>query len=427
MTEIEIPRNIEAEISVLGSILINQKSIYTTKTAPSDFYESKHSVIFSAMADMAKKIERIDVVTLAEELENRNQLDAVGGRAYLASLVNQTVNANHIGHYAKIIKDKSYLRKLLDVGTAIRSLVQSSGPAEGILAKANQLLYAIREDQSSGKTAKELVRMYEDESVIQQNKKGYIGIPSGLLPIDEVIDGIRPGHLWIVGGYTSSGKSFFALNIVQHLLTQKKRVVFYSLEMSQLDLTQRLISLISGINGTKAMKSRIPEEIELIDTAKGMIYESDLTIYQGLSDWDKIKLSILEENTKNPVDCVFIDYLQLILSREKSEYDTLRVVSSELQALAQELGVPVIALSQVSNEQAKNESIVIGYKGSGNIAASADLAIELRNDEPDQQSLREKIERGEPYLIKVLVRKNRHGRVGSWQGLFSTTNGRITL
>lgn len=418
---IKFPYNTEAEQAVIGSILLKGDLVYNSKLSPEDFYDPKLRRIYAEMKKMAGELVRIDILTVSERVDES---------PYMAAIMNSTPTTANLSHYENIVAEKSKLRKIISVGLEISELAQNDGKPEKILAEANKKLLGVRGEDEAVSGGKELVSIYEKAQIEYTEKlksgKEIIGLSSGFKFLDRIIDGIRPGHLWVIGGATSVGKSFFAINILDSLLKQKKRVIFYSLEMSKLDITQRVVGLISGINGMSGLKGYTDEyEKNEIEKAKQEVYSSGLNVYKGEHHWNNIKLSMLEQHNKEPVDCFFIDYIQQIESDERSHYDTLRVVSKELQSYAQSLGVPVIAFSQLSNESINTKSDAIGYKGSGDIANSADLGLELRLDEDSKELLKEKFEKKEPIKIKLIARKNRHGQMGTQDLLFDPIYGKF--
>ena len=418
---IKQPHNIEAEQAVIGSILLKGDLIYKSRLSPEDFYEPKNRRLYAEMKKMAGELVRIDILTLSERIDES---------AYMAAVMNSTASTLSLRYYEDIVMEKSKLRKIISVGMEITELAQMGGEPESILAEANRKMLSVRGTDEAVSGGKELVEIYETAQIEYATKLAsgnqIIGLESGFKFLDRIIDGIRPGHLWVIGGATSVGKSFFSINIIESLIKQKKRVVFYSLEMSKLDITQRIIGLLSSVNGISGLKGFVDEnEKELIERAKQEIYSSRVSVYKGEHHWNNIKLSMLEQHNKEPVDCFFIDYLQQIESDEKTHYDTLRVVSKELQGYAQSLGVPIIAFSQLSNESINSHSESIGYKGSGDIANSADLGLELRLDEESKDILKEKFKNKEPIRIKLIARKNRHGQMGTQDLLFDPIYGKF--
>lgn len=257
---------------------------------------------------------------------------------------------------------------------------------------------------------KDILVEYAKKQKINKEKTGIIGLSTGIPKLDNLMDGIRRGHFWIIGGNTSSGKTFFSLNILAKLLNQDAGVVFYSLEMNKEDILSRILGIIAQENGTKIFKGQ--ESYDVIN-AKEQLERSNLSIYSELRDVDDIILSMMEEKIVNGVDVVVIDYLQLLSSKtQRTEYELLRDASTKFQDIAKKLKITIIALSQLSNEAIRNKtSEVLGFKGSGNIGASADLGIEL-NPQDTKEERDRKLASGDIINYKLNIKKNRHGMVG---------------
>lgn len=307
---------------------------------------------------------------------------------------------------------------------AVETLVESSSEKEvedpfKFIAQLQQNLIQISSNNELENTGtKELVTDFEhlQQEFDEKNKNGdsLLGISCGFPKIDECIDGLRKGHLWVCGGYTSSGKTFFALNVVANLIKQGKKVAFFSLEMSKVDIIGRLLGLLTDMSSYFILKhEHTTEEREKIEEAKKILVNSGLTIHSKNNHIDTMLMSMLSQSLRGNLDCIVIDYAQLIQSNFKNEYDTLTDISVKLQAFAQKYEVPIILLSQISNEAARNpDSDVIGFKGSGALAASADMAIELVNSEKDKAERMRKFREGKPVDVRLTIKKNRHGRTG---------------
>jgi len=253
---------------------------------------------------------------------------------------------------------------------------------------------------------------------------GLIGISTGYEKLDEIIDGLRKGHLWVIGGYTSMGKTACALNIVSNIIKQKKRVIFYSLEMTKTDILSRLLGIMTNQNGLSILKGFKHNE-EAVSKAITQIQESSFSIYSEKNELAVIESSMLEEHLTKNVDLFVVDFLQLVnVKGTKSEYETISTAILELQQTAQKLKVPIIVLSQISNEGAKyNSETVMSFKGSGSIASAADLAIEINIGETDKSVWKQKMYQSESVKMIWNVRKNRHGKVGSLDMLFTGQTG----
>lgn len=282
-------------------------------------------------------------------------------------------------------------------------------------------------DAGSTKENPEIKKIMDDFSEVTKQYQSLppgslLGIPTGMPKLDEAIDGIRAPHFWIIGAYTSMGKTFFMLNLLLSLLKQNKKVVLYSLEMSKIDIAARLMGMLTSTEGKKILKGETSTSIE---EARLFLSGSSLRVINERRELSKICLSMTEECMADRVDVFFVDYLQQIFDKDSdSEYDSMRVAATEFQKLAEKYNKPIIALSQISNEAAKSpDSQVMGFKGSGTIAAACDLALELWHGEEDKHVLKEKLEASEPILMKVMIKKNRHGRTGSFKMLFDGRTG----
>jgi replicative DNA helicase len=240
-----------------------------------------------------------------------------------------------------------------------------------------------------------------------------IGLSTGYSKLDEIIDGLRKGHLWVLGGYTNMGKTAGSLNIASAVIKQGRRVVYYSLEMTKTDILSRLLGIMTNQSGLTILKG-FEHNQESVAEAVKEISDSGMSIYNEKSELSLILSSMLEEHLTKPVDLFVIDFLQLInVKGAKSEYETVSTAILELQQTAKKMGVPIIVLSQISNEGARyNNDNVMSFKGSGSIASASDLAIEINVAEIDKDKWKIKMQQNEPIRMAWNVRKNRHGRVG---------------
>jgi replicative DNA helicase len=232
----------------------------------------------------------------------------------------------------------------------------------------------------------------------------------------------------VIGGYTNMGKTATSLNIASNVIKQGKRVVYYSLEMSKTDILSRLLGIMTKESGLAILKGS-KYDSGAVAGCMELISKSESSIYNEKTELSAIEGSMLEENLNKPVDLFIVDFLQLItLKGAKSEYESVSTAILELQQTAKKLKVPIIVLSQVSNEGAKyNNEVVMSFKGSGSIAAAADLAIEINIGETDKELWKIKMHKGEPVKMLWNVRKNRHGKVGSLEMAFDGRTGVFKL
>jgi len=377
-----------------------------------DFLSYKEKLVYQTMLSyFSKGIEDWYIQTYSDLQKNN-----ITFADYLSR--NEIITAGDIEFYAKELK--TLRRKLLlsDLFADSQAKVQGAKLDDFIISFDKKFAEITADKLGQSGDIETAIAEYENLQAIyaEKMKNGIdlIGIDTGFEYLNKIIDGLQAGHLWVIGGNTSSGKTFMALNIVANLIKQQKRVGFYSLEMSKVDIFGRILGIMSGENSLKLLKrTTTPEIRQQVENIKNEIKESKMFLYTELSDLDKIKLSMIREYMKNKVDLFVVDFIQLLGANGKSEYENMKEAITEFQLLAKKLGVSIIILSQISNEAAKNRnSVVIGFKGSGDIAAAADLAIELLPEKEDLEM--DNFESDDKYKksVQLVVKKNRHGLTG---------------
>lgn len=420
------------EKALLGAILKDNKALMDIGGLKAeDFQDPQARLIFGEMLKLFQSGTRIDALNLTKELEGKVQGDPV---TILMDLMDMPTGS--VKHYVDKITDTAVRKRVKEAGQKITVLPDKNAPLDEIVSEMG-LIVAQAAETATGERADfdsclaEFERLQEIYHEKYQHGGGIIGISTGYQWLDGAIDGIRPGHFWVIGGYSSSGKTFFSLNIVANLATQGKRVLFFSLEMSKADIIARLLGIMTEVNSTIIMRQPLhADTVQTYNQAKNTLRSSGLAIYGGIHDYSRVLLAILQEHYRSPVDCVVIDYIQLFKTFGKSEYESMTVIATELQNFAKKTGIPIILLSQVSNEHAKNDSPTMGFKGSGAIGASADLGLELRIPKHvTKEVLAEKRKNNLPYNVEITAKKNRHGKMGSficdfwgWHGRFVETN-----
>lgn len=437
-SELQVPpSSAEAEWSVLGSILLDNKRIATVAriVEAEDFYLEKNALLFEKILGLFKKGMAADLTTVADCL-TEEELDNIGGYSYLASIINAIITSSHAEHYAKIVRKKSILRKLIIAGAEITNIgrIETTDIEENILQAQSAIINIANYVKKNERTdivgiLGEYEKLQEIYAEKLQSGISLLGISCGMPKIDYMIDGIRPAHLWVVGGYTSTGKTAFSLNILNSILKQGRRASYFSLEMSNTDIVGRLLGIMTGTSSMRIMKSGAgkPEEVEAINNAKKELEGRDLVIHTTEHELDQLILAMKSDHLNKPVDCFFVDFIQLItVKNAKSEYESITQASLKLQDLAKELNTPIIVLSQVNNEHAKfgKNSQVMGFKGSGGIAAAADFAVELARADK-QQDVEIKLAGGLALNIDVHVKKNRHGAIGKIEMSFCGESGQF--
>ena len=420
------PQNIEAEQSVLGGILIENTALNRVVEilTHEDFYRDAHQRIFQALVDLSEKNEPADLITLTNRLKNKNLLDDVGGSSYLAALIDMVPTAANIEHYARIVKEKATLRRLIDVATQI--ITQSyadSGDLDAFLDEAEQAIFKISEHKvkPSYYPMKDMIK--ESFKTIEQlfeRKELITGVPSGFKDLDRMTAGFQNSDLIIVAGRPSMGKTALCLDVARYAAMENSiPVMVFSLEMSKEQLALRMLC-------SEAM-------VESQRLRTGFLRESDwpkLTLAAGnLADApifidDSAAISALELRAKSRrlkaeqnLGLIVIDYLQLMRGRGKVERREQEIseISRSLKALAKELAIPVIAISQLSRrteERPRQRPQLADLRESGAIEQDADVILFV---------YREEVYREDPSnegVAEIIVGKQRNGPTGTMKLTF---------
>lgn len=433
------PNDTEAEKALLGSILLRKDALLDiSEEVTSDmFYSTKHGIIYKAMLSLQSRSEPIDLVSLTQELKSSNSLDEVGGTMYVVELSNSVPVSTNIDNYAKIIQNKYTMRRLIETGENIAEVGFSDKQNAGAAVElATSMVLGMKTDNSKEETDISDIISEFDATQEEFKKKQFgtsklIGIPSGFSKIDGAIDGLRPGHFWSIAAYTSAGKTSFLLNLINNLITSNP-VTFFSLEMSKADIISRLLGIETGIGMTKIMRHEFdtPEQVDKFTKARDRLIKSNLKIYSKTNTLDGIILSMTRDMLRNNTKVFCIDYIQLVRTKSKNEYEQITEAAQRLQTFARETGCTIIVLSQVSNEHARDPNQEVhGTKGGGSLPASVDLAIELFNEDKKEER-DDKVHDGKPLSVKAIIKKNRHGRCGyvkldftPWNGQFKESDG----
>lgn len=403
------PQATEAEQSVLGSILVDRDAILRVADflRPQDFYRQQHGDIFEAMLSLHGQREPIDLITLGDELARRDRLEAIGGAAYLASLMNTVPTAVHVEHYGRIVERKSVLRNLISAAGKIAAVgYEESNDAEVAIDRAESILFEISQHRTVGgfeSLATLLGQAYDRLEYLHEHRGQILGIPSGLSGMDLLLGGFQPSDLVILAARPSVGKTSLALNIAQHAaVRERKKVAVFSLEMSREQLALRLLSAESGIN-PRPLQTGFVDETDWSKIAQVMndMHAAPLWIddQPGLTVMElRTKARRLEAEQKG-LDLVIVDYLQLMQasmpSRDGNRVQEVSEISRGLKQLARELKVPVIALSQLSRgveQRGSAEPRLSDLRESG--CLTADTRV-LRADTGAEVSLGTLLESGE--------------------------------
>jgi len=390
------PQNLEAEQSVLGGILLDNEAMYKALEVLSeeDFYKPAHQKIFRALILLSEKGEPADLVTITQKLKSLNLLEEVGGASYVASLINTVPSAANVSYYARIVREKSVLRKLISVSSEIITKgYQDSADLDEFLDSAEKAIFDIsnKRFREGFTSVREIVKStFKVIEQLYEKKENITGVPSGFVELDRLTSGFQPSDLIVIAGRPSMGKTSLVLNMVQYATMEVKvPSAYFSLEMSKEQLVMRMLTSLAKVDSAKLRIGRLEDrDWPKLTKAAGQLSETPLFID------DSPSLSVLEIRAKcrrlrveQNLGFVVIDYLQLmrgtsrkIESREKE----ISEISRGLKALAKELQLPVVALSQlnraVENRQDKRP-IMSDLRESGAIEQDADVIAFIYRDE----------------------------------------------
>ena len=419
------PQNIEAEQSVLGSLMLGKDTIIRVADLlkPGDFYRQIHNIIFEVMLDLYEKSEPIALLSLTSRLEDRKQIDEIGGPGYLAELVNRVPTAAHIMHYAKIVHHKKVLRELIAVSEHIAQLgFKEEEDIENILDEAEQSVFRISQKnltQEFMPVKNALEEAFERIDKLHKGDGAMRGVPTGFYDLDNYLSGLQKSDLVILAARPSLGKTSMAMDIVRHVaVKQKIPVGIFSLEMSKHDVVDRLLAAQAGVDLWKLRTGRLSmdgldNDLLRIQEAMSVLSESPIFIDDAASP------TVLQMRTMgrrlqaehDNLGLIVVDYLQLIQPRTNSENMVQQIteVSRSLKGLARELECPVLALSQLSRAvESRPDQIprLSDLRESGSIEQDADVVLFIyREDKAKKDSSR-------PNIADILIAKHRNGPIG---------------
>lgn len=415
------PQNIEAEQSVLGAIFLAKEALITAieLVTPEDFYKAAHQRIFKTMLDLYEKGEPVDLVTVTAELQDHKILDEVGGVTYLTELASSVPTAANIEYYAKIVEEKSLLRRLIRTATKIANDGYSREDDVGeIIADAEKYIMQISQNRNSGgfvPIRDVLMETYERIEFLSQHRGDVTGIPSGYPDLDKMTAGFQRSDLIILAARPSVGKTAFALNVAQNVAARAgQTVAIFSLEMGASQLVQRMICAEGNLDASKMRSGWLEEDdwqkltMAIGTLAKAPIFIDDTP---GVTVQD-IRAKCRRLQTEHGLGMILIDYLQLIHGRGRGENRQQEVseISRTLKGIARELNVPVIALSQLSRsvEQRQDKRPMMSdIRESGSIEQDADIVAFLyRDDYYDKETENKNV-------IEVIIAKQRNGPTGT--------------
>ncbi len=430
------PQNIEAEQSVLGSLLIDKNVIIKVADYldPKDFYNPTHEIIFRAVLELYDKHQPIDILSLTNHLKEKKLLKEVGGSGYLAELTNSVTTASHVDHYAKIVREKKVLRDLIKASAEItEDVFEPSKEVEDLLDEIEQKILAISQKslpQNFIHIKEELKVAYERIEKLHERKGTLRGIPTGFEGLDNLLSGLQKSDLIVIGARPSLGKTALALDIARNAALQGGIPVgIFSLEMAREQVIDRLIASDSQVPLWRLRTGRITDDLEFQMIQKSL----DRLSHAPLFIDDTPSPNILQMRSmarrlqvEHGLGLLIVDYLQLISPRSNTNNIVQQVteISHGLKSLARELTVPVLAISQLSRSVDKRDNKIpqlSDLRESGSIEQDADVVLFIYRKDRDQPD----VPLEEQNVAQINISKHRNGPLGSVRLKFD--NERVTF
>ncbi len=430
------PQNQEAEVSVLGSILLDKDAIIKVADIliAEDFYNDSYKIIYEHMLWLYEHHQPIDIVTLTNRLEERKQLEEIGGATLLSQLANAVPSAAHVVNYAKIVADKALLRRLITTANEVVGMAYNEvdNPNE-ILDKAEQKIFNVSEKHFKGTFTplkNILTESFDKIDELHKDKDSLRGVPTGFKNLDNILAGLQSSDFIVIAGRPSVGKTAFSLGIAHNVAVKSQiPVAIFSLEMSKEQLVDRLLASEAGIDSWKLRTGNLDDNDFLkINHAYGALSEAPLFID------DSSIVNVLEMRTKarrlqaeHGLGLIIIDYLQLMSGgtgySSENRVQEVSAISRSLKSLARELNVPVIALSQLSRAVEARPSkipMLSDLRESGSIEQDADVVMFVYREEIYDEDTERK------NITDILVRKHRNGPIGQTELFFNKETQRLT-
>ena len=416
------PQNLEAEESVLGAMLISATAIGTAAEIlkPDDFYRDSHGVIFRAALELDHAGEPVDAITLSDFLEERGELGKAGGQARMAELAALVPAASNVGHYARIVRDMSILRQVVNAGLHITQMGNERlGEAAEIVDRAEQLLFEIGQRRSSrdfSDIRDLLAENFATVTRLQEGGQEIIGAPSGFPELDRMTTGFHPGNLIIIAARPSMGKSALALQIAAHLGLGGTPVALFTLEMSEQEVTQRLVSAEGRIDSQRLRTGQLTkEDWNRFTEISGKLANIQLSVDDsGSTTIMEMRAKARRLKARNPkLGMLIVDYVQLMMSEGNIENRVQEVsqISRGLKVLARDLHVPIIAMSQLNRQveqRGDKRPLLSDLRESGSLEQDADVVMFIYRD--DYYNKEESEEQG---VAEIILAKQRNGPTGT--------------
>lgn len=420
-----LPHDLVAEQSVLGAVFISPEIMASLadELVPDDFYKPANKIVFKTMLSLLEKGEPIDATTMVSALTNQGKIKEIGGLNYVVELVNSTPTSKNVEHYAKLVKEKATLRKVIaDLSDSLSSAYQGDVSISDIIAKTEKSMLDIS-NQNTGTGFRNVADILDTHMQIVETRSqtdGFVtGLSTGFVGFDKITTGLHEGNLIILAARPAMGKTALALNIAKHVATmERKPAVIFSLEMGAEELIERMVASESMIPGYHLKTGNLStDEWKRLVHAQNNLY--DVPIF--VDDTAGIRISEIRSKARKlsqemgGLGIIIIDYLQLITgSKRENRQQIVSEISRELKILAKDLRVPVIALSQLSRsvEQRQDKRPILSdLRESGSIEQDADIVAFLYRDAYYQKEHADSQEANN--VTELILEKNRHGSLGT--------------
>ncbi len=417
------PHALEAEMALLGSMVLDAQvvgDVLQLLKGADDFYKPAHAAVYETLVELYDSTQAIDMVQLNQRLVDKQMLEQVGGLQYLIDIAESVPSAAAAMHYARIVRDKAVLRRLIETaGTVLHDAYHSDEPVADLLDRAETRMFEIAEKKGDGETEMLSVLLHETYDRLEaQDGQEVTGLETGFLELDEMTNGLQNGEMIIIAARPSMGKTAFAINIAEHVAaTRKQPVAVFSLEMSKQQLAQRLLCSRSGVDSHKLRRNMLsPDDFARLSLTVGELSEAPMFI----DDTAGLTLMALRAKARrmkqrHGIACVVIDYLQLMSAPSASRDGRQNEVSSisrGIKALARELNVPVICLSQLNRQAEQREGHrprMSDLRESGSIEQDADVIMMLHREDYYHRGDEDYVEDN---VAEVIVNKQRNGPTG---------------
>ena len=417
------PHNLEAEQATLGALLLDWEAVGTVirYLRPENFYSLQNQKIFTAILNLFNNGKTGDIITLTEELRNNNELDQAGGPGYISSLTDTVPTSANVEYYAQIVLELSIKRTLIKISNKIiAESHDESIESRAVLENAQKEIFELSDSNQT--TEYKLVRDIIGPTIdvihrLYKNKKAFTGIASGLTELDTMTSGFQNSELIIIGARPSMGKTAMALSMLQNITVRDKiPAAFFSLEMSDMQIMQRLIASEGRIPSQKLRSGLLTlQELQKMQTAAGNLYEAPLYIVDT-PNMKLLELRAIARRLKMEKDIkiIFIDYIGLITTENTQipRYEQVSEISRSLKSLARELNIPVVALSQVRRDAEQKEPTLADLRESGSIEQDADVVMFIHRDRKSATEEKPDLD------TKLIVAKQRNGPIGDLEIIF---------